>query len=331
MKILVTGNLGYVGNHIVSILNELKIETHGCDLNLYPNAKVTKIPEPQFQIYDDFRNLTIDNLEEFDSVIHMAAISNDPMGKLLAGKTMEINGQGTIDLAKKSKRAGVRNFIFASSCSVYGAGGEKARTEKDSVNPLSEYAESKLFAEKSLSEMASSDFGVYLLRNATAYGSSAVFRSDLVVNDLAINMQILNSAEIKSDGSPWRPLINAYDMARVAIEFAIKDPIGFSGKPINIGFDIDNYQVKQIGKLIEMQWGTGTCKIGTNSNPDPRDYKVDFSLFKSIFPSFNAKFNLETGIADLFNFFINSDISAGDLESNRFVRIEELKKSMHLL
>lgn len=251
MKILVTGNLGYVGSHLTELLVTSGHEVFGCDLSLFPDAVCGEVTKPSIQSVKDFREILESDLMGVDAIVHLAGISNDPMGELDPGLTLNINGNGTISLAKIAKSAGVRIFAFASSCSIYGSTGDSPRTEEDETNPLSEYAASKLFAEEGLSKLATTDFHVYLLRNATAYGASPVFRTDLVVNDLSAGMCAVNKAEIRSDGSPWRPLIHCRDMARAFQLFLEADPFEVSGKPVNVGFETENFQVKDVGRVVQ--------------------------------------------------------------------------------
>jgi nucleoside-diphosphate-sugar epimerase len=326
MKILITGNLGFVGSHLTEILVSAGHEVIGCDLSLFPDAICNKLTIPKVQLIRDFRTLTREELNGIDAIAHLAGISNDPMGELNPGLTFKINGEGSLRLASVAKSSGIKIFIFASSCSIYGSSGDKPRTEKDLTNPLSEYAGSKLFAEEGLAKIASSDFHVYILRNATAYGASPVLRTDLVVNDLSAGMCANGIAEIKSDGSPWRPLIHCRDMARAFKEFIEKDPIEVSGKPVNIGFDTENFQVVEIGSKIQLTWPEGKITYRPGAVSDPRDYKVNFSLLKSIFPYFEPLTPLRLGIPELRRLLEEINYSKSDRESKRYVRLHELQK-----
>ncbi len=326
MKILVTGNLGYVGSHLTEILMRSGHEVIGCDLSLFPDAVCAELIKPTFQIMKDFRELTSRELLGIEAIAHLAGISNDPMGELVPGLTMNINGQGSVELAEKAKAAGVKVFAFASSCSIYGSSGDKPRTESDSTNPLSEYAASKLFAEKGIERLGDDKFHVYLLRNATAYGASSVFRTDLVVNDLSAGMCAYGVAEIRSDGSPWRPLINCRDMARAFKLFIEKDPRVLNGKPINIGFAEENFQVREVGARVQETWEEGNLYYAPNASVDPRDYKVSFDLLKSIFPGFTPEHPLKKGIPELRTLLESINYSKADRDNMKYVRLNELKK-----
>lgn len=331
LKILVTGNLGYVGSHLNELLVSAGHEVIGCDLSLFPGAVCSRLTPPTFQWVKDFRLLTVEDLSGFNAIAHLAGISNDPMGELNPGLTQKVNGVGTVKFAEIAKRAGVQIFTFASSCSIYGSSGKKARVESDPTNPLSEYASSKLYAEKGLADLASDEFDVYVLRNATAYGASPVFRTDLVVNDLSAGMCAYGIAEIKSDGTPWRPLIHCRDMARAFVQFIENNPKQVSGLPINIGFDQENFQVKEIGKVVQSAWPMGKVKYVPSAIADLRDYKVDFSLLRSIFPMFKPENPLVLGVPSLKEMLEGINYSAIDRISKKFIRIEELKKNIRAL
>jgi nucleoside-diphosphate-sugar epimerase len=325
MKILVTGNLGYVGSHLTEILISHGHEVIGCDLSLFPNSICGDLAKPTVQWLKDFREIRESDLVGVDAVAHLAGISNDPMGELNPGLTLKINGEGAVLLARMAKSSGIGIFVFASSCSIYGSSGIKPRTEQDETNPLSEYASSKLFAEKGLDLLASKNFHVYLLRNATAYGASSVLRTDLVVNDLSAGMCATGIAEIRSDGSPWRPLIHCRDMARAFQLFIEKDPAALSGKPVNIGFEKENFQVKDVGSAVQSVWPEGIVTYSPISISDPRDYKVDFSLLKSTFPNFKPEYPLSRGVPELRDLLVSIGYSKGERDQKRYVRLNEIQ------
>ncbi len=331
MKILITGNLGYVGSHLTRILVDAGHEVVGCDLSLFPESICGKLATPARQIERDFRSLTAQDLKGVEAIAHLAGISNDPMGEINPGLTLSINGAGSVELANLAKKVGVKKFVFASSCSVYGSSGNRPRNENDPTNPLSEYATSKLFAEAGLAKIATDFFHVYLLRNATAYGASPVLRTDLVVNDLSAGICATGIAEVRTDGSPWRPLIHCLDMARAFKEFIESDPIQLNGKPVNIGFDSENYQVKDIGILLEEIWDSCQVTYLNQDTNDPRNYKVDFELLKKSLPGFFIGTNLRQGIFELREFLLQIKYAKKDRELKRYVRIEEIRKKLNQL
>lgn len=320
-----TGNLGYVGSHLTEILMAAGHEVVGCDLSLFPDAVCGVLTEPTTQWIKDFREISIEELCTVDAIAHLAGISNDLMGELNPGLTLKINGEGSISLGRKALEAGVKVFAFASSCSIYGSFGDQPKTEEDQTNPLSEYAASKLYAEKGLAEISSRNFHVYILRNATAYGASPVLRTDLVVNDLSAGMCATGVAEIRSDGSPWRPLIHCRDMAKAFQLFIEHDPVSVSGKPVNIGFQAENFQVKDVGAEITATWPEGQIQYSPSAIADPRNYKVNFSLLRSIFPLFLPEYPLKRGIPDLRVLLETINYSKQDRDEKRFVRLNELQ------
>jgi nucleoside-diphosphate-sugar epimerase len=331
MKILVTGNLGYVGSHLTRILIDAGHEVIGCDLSLFSDSVCDWLATPSEQFIRDFRSLTTQDLIGVDAIAHLAGISNDPMGELDPGLTSKINGAGSVNLAKIARDSGVRIFAFASSCSIYGSAGDRPRTEVDRTNPLSEYAASKLYAEVELTKISTEKFRVYLLRNATAYGASSVLRTDLVVNDLSVGMHVNGIAEVKSDGTPWRPLIHCLDMARAFKEFIEKNPIELSGSPINIGFNHENFQVRQIASHIKNNWPKGEIKFGNTAVNDSRNYQVSFDRLKKTFPNFEPKYPLVLGVPDLKNFLQSISYSESELQTGRYVRLVELRQQLDKL
>jgi len=328
MKILVTGNLGYVGSHLTELLISSGHEVIGCDLSLFPDAICGTLSMPALQLNKDFRDLSEKDFEGIEAIAHLAGISNDPMGEINPGLTLKVNGEGSVLLAEKAKTAGVKIFVFASSCSIYGSLGNESKTEKDATNPLSEYASSKLFAEKGLSRLKSSKFHVYILRNATAYGASAVFRTDLVVNDLSSGIHVSGKSQIKSDGTPWRPLIHCRDMAQAFKQFIEQNPIEASGEPVNVGFNQENFQVKTIADIVQKNWEHGEIEYSGKNHQDPRNYRVNFDLLQKYLPNFLPEFPLMLGIQDLKKFLEKTGYSFDDYQKGRFIRITELKKSI---
>ena len=253
------------------------------------------------------------------------------MGDLEPGLTLAINSQGTISLAKKAKRAGVKIFAFASSCSIYGSIGDAPRTEQDATNPLSEYALSKLSAETGLKEEADDTFSVFLLRNATAYGASPALRTDLVVNDLAAGMTATRTALVRSDGTPWRPFIHCRDMARAFQLFIENNPKNVSGLPINIGFNDENFQVKEIALMIKDSWPEGELIFSHEGSADPRNYQVNFDLLKSIFPAFKPDHPMRVGIPELKRYLEEIGYTKSQRDEKRYVRLPELIDNMSII
>lgn len=323
-KILVTGSEGYIGSVLVNKLFRAGYKVVGLDTCYYSTAP--KGLHYQF-IRNDIRNLAEINLKSFDAIIHLAALSNDPLGEFDERLTQEINFKASIDLAKKAKSEGVKKFLFSSSCSIYGVARNGIVDETSPVNPLTAYAKSKIETEKELKKLADGTFYVGLLRNSTVYGYSSCFRNDLVVNNLVTSALSTHVIRVMSDGSPWRPLIDVRDLADIFNEFLKTDKA--NGEVINIGFNENNFQVKDIvNKIIKLLPGYPVIFTGEHGK-DTRSYKVNFDKFKSIFPSVQQNWHLDKSIKNLI-------LNLNKLKLNRYKgnnlhcnRLQELKKLLN--
>jgi nucleoside-diphosphate-sugar epimerase len=307
MKILITGNLGYIGPVVVKYLkdNFLGYKIYGLDTGFFSHSltAVNYMPEVylESQIFKDVRSVTIEDFRDFDSVVHLSAISNDPMGKEFEKVTKEINQDSSVAIAKLCSQAGVKNFVFASSCSMYGqAEGDKAKSEQDPTNPLTAYAKSKIGTEEALKAIDLGDMVVTSLRFATACGMSPRLRLDLMLNDFVACALTSGEITVLSDGSPWRPLIDVKDMAR-AISWALKRPESNGGKflAVNAGSNLNNHQVKDFANMVKEVMPITKVSINLDAPPDKRSYKVDFSLFKTLAPDYQPQVNLRQSIEEL--------------------------------
>lgn len=333
MKILITGNLGYVGSVLTPYLRKKYPENHiiGYDSGYFGSCLLNKIDYPDkninIQFYGDVRNLPLNIFDNVDAVIHLAAISNDPMGKEFESITDQINHIQSIEIAKKAKKAGVKNFVFASSCSVYGFASESSKTEKDEVNPLTAYAKSKIDTENELMGLANENFIITCLRFATACGYSPRLRLDLVLNDFVASAISNKKINILSDGSPCRPLIDVNDMAR-AIDWASsrKEENGGNFLIINTGANKANYIVKEIASLVSNFVPDTEIEINLNAAPDKRSYKVDFSLFEKLAPEFQPLKTLNDSILDLITGLKAVNFTDTNFRSSELIRLNVLKK-----
>lgn len=324
-KILVTGSDGYIGAVLTGLLSKEAYDVTGLDTGYYKSQKLGKYLSNIKIIKRDIRNQKDLSLKGFDAVVHLAALSNDPLGELDGRITEEINYKATIALARKAKREGVKRFIFSSSCSIYGIAKKGIVNEKSKVNPLTSYSKSKIMTEKMLKELADENFCVGLMRNSTVYGYSPKFRDDLVVNNMTACALATNQIRIMSDGTPWRPLIDIRDLSQIFIEFLKVDAKKINGKVINIGFNNGNYQVREIANLVKKN--LKSCKIvytGEHGS-DTRSYKVDFSLFEKTFPDFKPKWSMDKSIKDLVVNLKKNKYSLKDFNSKKFSRIMVLK------
>lgn len=328
MKIFVTGHKGYIGTHLISLLKEAGHTVTACDINLFEEAQIAETTSPDVELIKDIRDVTINDLERHDCVMHLAGISNDPMGDLSPEITYSINKDASIHLARLSKQAGVKKFLFSSSCSIYGKGVNNDLNESAPVNPLTAYATSKIEVEKHLSEMADENFCPVFLRNSTAYGYSPMLRIDLVVNNLLSCAISKGDIRIMSDGEPWRPLIHCKDIARAFVALADAPSEKVNAKAINIGSNIENYQVKDVAdnvqKLIPSAKIVFTGEVGN----DPRDYRVNFDLLYSILPDFKLEYSLQSGMEELYEKLQAIHFSEKDFDGERFVRLKLLRKHL---
>lgn len=332
MKILITGNLGYIGPIVSRALKNYfeDLKVIGIDSGFYSN-KTTIDYNPEvfidLQYFCDIRNIPDDLLFGVDSIIHLAAISNDPIGNKFEKATNDINYEATIKLAEKAIKNGVKRFIFASSCSVYGQAEGGPRKENDSLNPLTAYSKSKISTEEALKNLSNKDMLITSLRFATACGMSPRLRLDLVLNDFVACARTSKKIVVLSDGSPWRPLIDVNDMAR-AIIWALNrnSSQGNHFLAINTGSNAWNYQIKDLAnKVANVIPGTEVI-INKNAPPDKRSYKVDFSLFEKLGKEYQPISSIEETINKLNTGLSNIQFSESNFRESLFMRLKVLEK-----
>ena len=331
MKILITGNMGYIGPCVVRHLRSCypDAELIGLDVGYFAGCLTSNgiFPECRVNIqhFADIRNISGYLLKNIDAVVHLAGISNDPMGKAFEDVTMDINYKASIKLAKMAKEAGVKAFVFASSCSMYGAAGDQAKTEDSELNPLTAYAKSKVYTERDLAPLAGNGFTVTSLRFSTACGMSDRLRLDLVLNDFVAAAIASKQIKILSDGTPWRPLININDMAR-AIAWAIsRETIdGRNFLAVNVGSNHWNYQIKDLAEAVAKVIPGVEVSINKDAEPDKRSYRVDFSLFKRLAPNHQPRFDLVTTVNDLKDGLESMGFKDENFRNSRFMRLKVL-------
>ena len=331
MRIFVTGHKGYIGVHLIDVLKSAGHRVTATDLNLFDGCAWDKTVPADVDLNKDVRVLTPRDLEGHDAVMHLAALSNDPMGEINQQLTYDINRDASIRLAKIAKQAGVPRFLFAGSCSVYGQGKKPDLDETDPVNPLTAYAKSKIDTEIEVSRLADADFSPVYLRNSTAYGYSPMLRIDLVVNNLLGSAMAYGQIRIQSDGSPWRPLIHCRDIARAFVAFAEAPREKVHNKAVNVGGNSENYRVRevadQVKKLMPAAQITYTGEVGA----DPRNYRVNFDLLAQVLPNFKLQYNLASGMEELYKAMVKHNFSKKDFEGDQFVRLRTLKHRLNLL
>ena len=331
MKILITGNMGYIGSCLVQKLreNNSNVFLVGLDMGYFANCLTNEVTLPEckvdVQFFADVRTLPAESIRGVDAVVHLAAISNDPMGNKFEDVTFDINFKSSIELAKKVKAAGAKTFVYASSCSMYGSSEKGARDEKSLLNPLTAYAKSKVSTENGLKTLADDEFTITSLRFSTACGMSERLRLDLVLNDFVACAVASKKITILSDGAPWRPLINIKDMAR-AIEWAIVRENENGGKflAVNIGCDQWNFQVKDLAEAVAKVIPDVEISINPDAQPDKRSYRVNFDLFKKLAPAHQPQVDIINTIQELKNGLEAMKFKDSNFRQSRFMRLRVL-------
>ena len=331
MKILITGNMGYIGPSVVSQLRASYPGSTliGFDIGYFGNCITSAevLPECRVdqQYFADIRKFTEQVLNGVDAIVHLAGISNDPIGNRFEEVTLDINYRASVNLAKKAREAGVKSFIFASSCSMYGSAEDSPRTERSPLNPLTAYAKSKALTEKGLEPLADKTFVVTCLRFSTACGWSDRLRLDLVLNDFVAGAVASRRITILSDGTPWRPLINVKDMAR-AIDWAITRDISSGGEflAVNVGSDEWNYQVKDLAEAVAKVIPNIEVSINKDAQPDKRSYRVNFDLFRKLAPEYQPRVGLIASIRELKDGLEAIGFKDGEFRNSKYMRLKIL-------
>ena len=328
MRVFVTGHKGYIGAHLVPLLKEAGHSVTGCDLDYFAGCHWEPLTAPDKEILGDIGALSEQDLAGHECVMHLAAISNDPMGELDEGLTYRTNREGSIRLAKLAKAAGVPRFLFSSSCSIYGKGEKLDLDETATFNPVSAYAWSKVQTEEAVAALAAPEFSPAFLRNATAYGHSPMLRIDLVANNLLACAVARGDIRIMSDGSPWRPLVHCRDIARAFVAFLEAPREVIHNRAVNVGGNAENYQVRDVGdevrRLVPRAKIVYTGEVGA----DPRNYRVNFDLLGQLLPSFKLQYSLRTGLEELHRKYLEHGFGLKDFEGEQFVRLRTLKKRL---
>jgi nucleoside-diphosphate-sugar epimerase len=321
MRVLVTGDRGYIGAVLVPFLRTAGHQVDGLDLGLYEGCDLLGGPDPiGSRAPRDMRDVGPEELAGYDAVVCLAALSNDPLGHLNRETTYSVNLDGTLRVAEAAKAAGVGRFLFASSCSLYGAAGSEAVGEDAAMYPVTSYGETKALAEKELAKLADDDFSPTYLRNATAYGASTRLRLDIVVNNLTAIAMTTGEVRLESDGSPWRPLVHIEDISRAFLT-VLQAPRGRSE---------DVVQVRDIAELVRDAVPGSTLSFAAGAGPDLRNYKVDFSKLGDTFPDLQLRWTVRDGVAELAAAYERHGLTLDDFNSAQFVRLRRIQQLLSL-
>ncbi|HYK33961.1 MAG TPA: SDR family oxidoreductase [Streptosporangiaceae bacterium] len=327
MKVLVAGDRGYIGAVLVPFLRTAGHQVQGLDLGLYEGCDFGSPPEQAAdRLTADIRDVQPADLAGYDAVVCLAALSNDPLGHLNPAATFSVNLDGTMRLATAAKQAGVPRFLFASSCSLYGAAGSAGVAEDADLVPVTPYGETKALAERQLSLLAGESFSPTYLRNATAYGNSPRLRLDIVVNNLTAVATTTGQVRMESDGSPWRPLVHVEDICRAFLA-VLEAPVGLvHDQAFNVGRQEDNVQVRQIAELVNSAVPGSRISFAKGAGPDIRNYRVDFSKLNETFPDLRLSWSVAAGVDELASAYLKHGLTLEDFESSRYVRLRRIRE-----
>lgn len=323
MRVLVTGHQGYLGTVMVPVLREAGHDVVGLDIGYFADCILGPVPDDGPSLLVDLRDVTPEQVDGFDAVVHLAALSNDPLGALTPQITHDINHHASVRLARLAKDAGVQRFLYASTCSVYGAAGDELVTEAAPLRPLTPYAESKVRVEDDLVAMADDSFSPVFLRNATAFGSSPRLRADIVLNNLVGYAVLTGEVRVLSDGTPWRPLVHARDIAEAFVRALDAPADVIHCAAFNIGTERNNLTVAQIAEEVVGVVPGSTLLITGETGADPRSYRVDFAAARSAL-GFEAAWSVHDGAVELHRQYVDAGLTAHDF-ANTFVRLAHLR------
>ena len=326
MRILLTGSRGYIGTVMAPFLQQAGHEVEGLDTDLYRRSTFGSWRESIRTIVKDVRDVVRSDLAGFDAVVHLAALSNDPLGDLNPELTDDINHLASVHLAEMAKGAGVPRFAFASSCSNYGAAGDDPVDEESTLNPVTPYGVSKVQVERALSRLADDAFSPTFLRCATAYGFSPRLRFDIVLNNLVAWAFTSGKVLLKSDGTPWRPIVHIEDISRAFLAVLSAPREVVHAQAFNVGRNDQNFRIREIAEIVKETVPGCEIAFAAGAGPDKRNYRADFSKIARVLPGFQPQWDARKGARELYRAYQAVGLRLEDFEGPRYRRIDQLKQ-----
>jgi nucleoside-diphosphate-sugar epimerase len=335
MRVLVTGDGGYIGTVLVPVFASAGHQVTGIDSDFYRDCSLPSATNEEagrstryrpLRRHKDVRDLTRQDFDGFDAVVHLAALSNDALGDLKPEWTYEINHRASVRMAELARAAGVSRFVYASSCSVYGAAGDMPVDESSPLAPVTPYAESKVRTEADLLALGNDSFSPIFMRNATAFGVSRQFRADLVLNNFVCWAVTTGEIRLQSDGTPWRPLVHIEDIARAALALLEAPAAVVHGQAFNVGCDADNYRVGDLADIVRQT--VSGCRVthAPGAGPDARTYRVSFAKLSALVPAFRPRWTVTDGAREICDAVVAAGLTAADVTGGRYSRIAQLKR-----
>jgi nucleoside-diphosphate-sugar epimerase len=326
MRVLVTGHKGYIGTVMVPMLQGAGYRVLGLDSDLYRNSTYgTALPEVE-EIIKDVRDIEKPDLRGVDAIIHLAGLSNDTLGDLNPELTYEINHRASVRLAEMAKELGIGRFVFASSCSNYGAAGEAFQDERAELHPVTAYAISKVMVERDVAELADDSFSPVFMRNATAYGVSPRLRFDIVLNNLTAWAFTTGHILLKSDGTPWRPLVHIEDISRAAIAALEVPREVIHNQAFNVGRNSENYQMRDLAEIVRETVPNCEIRFAEGAEPDKRNYRVDFTKYTDAFPKHALQWDVRRGARQIYESYKSHGLMRDEYEGTKYKRIAQIKE-----